>query len=897
MATTTFNDLITFSRGSNATVTGPNGLIQWAPSNLLTNSESFEAAAWTKSDATIFANQDFANGALGPELVTNGDFSSGTTTGWTAGTNVTLSVVDGDLRIQRGAAINQNNSTPVTTVAGRTYQISWQYKGRSPGSNQFTDFRVGTTIGGVDLFRQQDSSASEFLQQTYTGYFIAAGASTFVTIVLRDGVSGDWVQVDNISVKEVTPAAATAPDGTQTADTASPAGPTPIVRQTFTTSAAGAYTASVWLKSASNTNVTISLRPTGAGSPVSVVCAVTPTWQRFTVNLTAVTGVTNIQFWIEQFTQAILVWGAQLELGSTATTYNNTSVRNLLGFSEAFDNATWTKTNSSIVTGAQANPINGLFNAQKLMEDTASSGHQVNQTVTTTANPFTFSAYLKPAGRNWVALALTDSGSTLRVSYFDLANGVTGTVATGITASIVPVGSGWYRCAVTVASAVAGNNTIRVYLSDANNNTTYTGNGNSGVYIYGAQLSNSASLDPYVPTPGAAPSSTAYYGPRFDYDPVTLLPRGLLVEEARTNSLTYSEQFNDASWAKVRSTTAANSTVAPDGTTSADTLVEDTTASATHQMNKIFTGTAVAHTFSVYVKAAGRTQVRLVLFDGTTFPNQTYFDLTSATVLSGTGGTITAVGNGWYRCAIAATLTTSTNCQAQLQLAVGGTNTYTGDGTSGAFLWGAQLEAGAFATSYIPTIASTVTRSADFATITGSLFSQWYNQPEGSFIADYTMIGVGVVGVTQEILNADDATANNNFFVRTTSSLNTSMTAVTGGVAQGFIDIGGAAANTIQKTGYAIALNSAAGVRNGGTVVADTTYAVPTGLNRMALGTRLGANNFLNGHIRSIRYVPVRAADFQLQALTAPPELLSLNIYDRFNDLVLDRAGQTIEVR
>jgi hypothetical protein len=53
----------------------------------------------------------------------------------------------------------------------------------------------------------------------------------------------------------------------------------------------------------------------------------------------------------------------------------------------------------------------------------------------------------------------------------------------------------------------------------------------------------------------------------------------------------------------------------------------------------------------------------------------------------------------------------------------------------------------------------------------------------------------------------------------------------------------------------------------------------------------------MSGHIRSIRYVPVRAADFQLQALTAPPELLSSNIYDRFNDLVLDRDGQTIEVR
>jgi hypothetical protein len=65
----------------------------------------------------------------------------------------------------------------------------------------------------------------------------------------------------------------------------------------------------------------------------------------------------------------------------------------------------------------------------------------------------------------------------------------------------------------------------------------------------------------------------------------------------------------------------------------------------------------------------------------------------------------------------------------------------------------------------------------------------------------------------------------------------------------------------------------------------------------MNIGRNFSNSENFNGHIRSIRYVPVRAADFQLQALTAPPELLSLNIYDRFNDLVLDRAGQTIEVR
>jgi hypothetical protein len=140
--------------------------------------------------------------AVGSELVTNGTFDVDTT-GWTAGTSMTLTANAGNLRITRGASVNQNNYTSLTTVAGKTYRISWEYKGRSAGSTQYTDFRIGTTIGGTNLFRQFDSSASEFSQTTRTGYFVAAGTTTYVTILLRDGVSGDWIQADNISVREI----------------------------------------------------------------------------------------------------------------------------------------------------------------------------------------------------------------------------------------------------------------------------------------------------------------------------------------------------------------------------------------------------------------------------------------------------------------------------------------------------------------------------------------------------------------------------------------------------------------------------------------------------------------------------------------------------------------------
>ena len=759
MATTTFNDLITFSRGSNATVTGPNGLIQWAPSNLLTNSQDFEAAAWTKLNATVTANT-----AVAPD---------GTTTADTLTTS-------GVATAQR---IGQN---PTNT-----------------GISTFSIYVKAGTAQFVQLIHSSDGNA-------YANFDVSSGTL-----------------------------------GTQGTGSSS----------TITSVGNGWYRCTLTFNIASSTFWYAYIAPSASAA--------------YGASFTAT--VADLR-----------IWGAQLELGSTATTYNNTSVRNLLGFSEAFDNATWTKTNSSIVTGAQANPINGLFNAQKLMEDTASSGHQVNQTVTTTANPFTFSAYLKPAGRNWVALALTDSGSTLRVSYFDLANGATGTVATGITASIVPVGSGWYRCAVTVASAVAGNNTIRIYLSNANNTTTYTGDGNSGVYIYGAQLSNSASLDPYVPTPGAAPSSTAYYGPRFDYDPVTLAARGLLVEEARTNLLLYSEQFGigAGSWPTASVSITSNTTTAPDGTLTADTMTVTSTGQFRY-VNQVLTLTnGVTYTLTVYLKY--KTARYVWLLGETNVDAFAIFDLLTGTVGSVSAGvtrSITAVGNGWYRCSATFTVSSAT-APNQVGFGLSDTDTViTPPATAGidTFLWGAQLEVGTFATSYIPTIASTVTRSADVATITGSLFSQWYNQPEGAFIVDFDT----PQDAAKFVFSVSDGTNNNRVQVLPWSSRQGQI--VTGGVDQALFDNGTITLNTPTKIALTYKANDAALSLGGATPATDTSCTIPT-IDRLLFGNATSGTDQTGGHIRSIRYAPVRAADFQLQALTELPLVPTLDA-DFINNL------------
>ncbi len=207
-------------------------------------------------------------------------------------------------------------------------------------------------------------------------------------------------------------------------------------------------------------------------------------------------------------------------------------------------------------------------------------------------------------------------------------------------------------------------------------------------------------------------SETRLNIPRLDYS-LGSCPN-ILLEPQRTNLALRSEEFNDAYWAKTGSTITANSTTSPSGIQNADTLTENT-AISDHKTFKVFTVTAsTTYTLSAYVKKNGRNLV--YLFDAYTFRG-TIFNLdTLATANIGLGLTnasITSVGNGWYR--LSGSVTTSGTL---MSLEIGITNStsstsYLGNGTSGVFLWGAQLEAGAYATSYIPTTSASVTRNAD----------------------------------------------------------------------------------------------------------------------------------------------------------------------------------------
>jgi len=224
-------------------------------------------------------------------------------------------------------------------------------------------------------------------------------------------------------------------------------------------------------------------------------------------------------------------------------------------------------------------------------------------------------------------------------------------------------------------------------------------------------------------------STAAINEPRLTFNPVTLSYEGMLVEYAGTNVLRYSAQFDNAAWIKTESSVSANTVTAPDGTLTADVLIESTNT-AIHLLEQFNSLSGpLDYAGSVYFKIGTRSVVELGFSRSGAWTDSglARFDLSTGTVISNANGKakITPVGNGWYRCTVTGTKTATTE-NAYLRMSLinsAGSNNYLGDGVSGLYIWGAQVEANTKATSYIPTVASAVTREADVVTGSGLIQS------------------------------------------------------------------------------------------------------------------------------------------------------------------------------
>ena len=411
-----------------------------------------------------------------------------------------------------------------------------------------------------------------------------------------------------------------------------------------------------------------------------------------------------------------------------------TAVTNLVLRSEEFDNASWAKANVTVQENAALAP-NGSTLADKLIASATTTVHNINQIVTASSAAYTFSIYLKAAELTTASIRAGRAGNfvnaDINLSLGTIAPASQIGTATNGSSSIQRVSNDWYRCSVTGSNLGDGQINAVIYIPD---DATQPGDGTSGIYLWGAQLEQSTTVGEYVPT-----TSTINSAPRFDHNPTTGESLGLLVEEARTNLVLQSEDFS-TTWTNIESSENINVAVAPNGTTTADALV-DTVNNSPHNISQNVAGLAgsTSYTFSCYMKKGSKDFGALILSPNASWGAgsgaSVYFDLTNGTISASTSatGTIQALPNGWYRCTATATTVASpgTVILRVSSSLNGSASTYAGDGDEAIYLWGAQLEVGSFPTSYIPTTTAAVTRSADLASITGSAFSGWYRQDEG----------------------------------------------------------------------------------------------------------------------------------------------------------------------
>ena len=367
--------------------------------------------------------------------------------------------------------------------------------------------------------------------------------------------------------------------------------------------------------------------------------------------------------------------------------------------------------------------------------------------------------------------------------------------------------------------------------------------------------------------------------PRIDYTDST--EGALLLEPSRSNLVTYSEAFSNSYWAKSNASVVSGFT-SPDGTTNAFKLVENSNNSS-HILykNNITTGSGKT-TLSIKAKAGERKWILLGDFEQ---GNRVYFDLengVAGTVLGSPNSySITALQNGWYD--ITLTTTATTKIDFQVYLATGNNQEiYQGDGTSGVYIYGAQLEEGSYPTSYIPTNGASATRLAD--TASGSGNSEVFNDSEGVLFLNTTALSND--GTSRRISISDETNTNRVFFSYTTTSNSIRMYVVAGGsnVVDRIVSISDT--TNFNKIILKYKQNDFSLWVNGFEVSTDTNgISFPTNtLKNLSFNGAAGGQNFY-GKTKQIGYYDTVLTDEELETLTS---------YRSLNELVTELNLNTL---
>jgi len=342
--------------------------------------------------------------------------------------------------------------------------------------------------------------------------------------------------------------------------------------------------------------------------------------------------------------------------------------------------------------------------------------------------------------------------------------------------------------------------------------------------------------------------------------------KGLLVEPEATNICLQSEDFG-TTWSKDRivATSWLNQETAPDGNTTADKLIQESGETIAGYVLQSITLASAVYTFSVFAKKGTREVINLRT-NATGSDLDAWFDTnagTVGTVDAGLTGKIEEYPNGWYRCSITYTALAGSRSHWIYNTDTDNTVTVADDGGY-QYVWGAQVETGPIATSYIPTTTGNVTRNADDITL-GSA-SSLIGQTEGTLYVevDWRLTS----GVNQYLLIASDGTSANRAFIYKSNSDNLTTRVDVGG-SNTQINQSTSGYSGIQKIAYAYANGDQEFYRNGSSIGTSTASlaALPT-LTDIDLGQAFNASQQANMWIRAVALFTRRLSDAEAQALT-----------------------------
>ena len=515
--------------------------------------------------------------------------------------------------------------------------------------------------------------------------------------------------------------------------------------------------------------------------------------------------------------------------------------QNLQRYSQDFTNTGWQNSNITVGTGITA--PDGTTTANSL---TITNAANYIQSINISCNVSASTAYTAS-----IYLAVSTGTASGNLVIAD-------TPAYSTTTQAVSLTTTWQRFTVTRTTSA---NATQAYI-----NLNNFPNG-AVIYIWGAQLEQRSSVTAYNATTTSALTNyipqlltAPINAPRFDFNPTTGESLGLLIEQSSTNLQPYSQDFSNAYWLKSNSSIISDTVIAPDGTQTVDKLVENSATSG-HYVYSVNTLTAGSYTYSFYAKASGRFNLSIGRADSNINFFTHTFNLNTGTT---SGGIITSVGNNMYRCSGTITVNTGATTGIIISMADGaGATTYAGNGFDGIFIWGAQLEALPFATSYIPTTSAQVTRGSDNESMTGTNFSSWYNQGQGTVYgectssspssADAVLFGGNSNGFQLRLAGLLPKTAIRAVVDLITTGTTLSNISTTGVKIAGFYQSGN---------------NGATG--NGNTpTTSTTTFTIVTPPTSVNIGSdALTGGTFINGRIKKISYYPQALTSAQLQALT-----------------------------